>query len=100
MIDNPLDGDSIRLKRLEAELLAATRAHEIIAIVEREQSSKAAIPQIMQAFSLSEEQAVIVLDTRFGVVTLAAQRQIEQRIAALNPPEEPAAVNHPGIDLT
>jgi len=95
MIDDPLDGHSTRLKRLEAELLAATRVHEIIAIVEREQSSKVAIPQIMRAFSLSEEQAVIVLDTRFEAVTSAARRQIEQRIAALEPPDEPAAVNHP-----
>jgi DNA gyrase/topoisomerase IV subunit A len=72
-----------RLRLLEAELIAATRAHEVITIAQRAPSSKVAVAQVMDAFSLSEEQAVAILDSQFRVTTSAARERIEEEIRAL-----------------
>jgi DNA gyrase/topoisomerase IV subunit A len=72
-----------RLRLLEAKLVAATRAHEVLTIAEQAPSSKAAVPQVMRAFALSEEQAVTVLDAQFRTVTRAAREQIEEDIRDL-----------------
>jgi DNA gyrase/topoisomerase IV subunit A len=76
--------ESVRqIQLLEAMLVAATRAQEVIAITQEAPSSKVAIPQIMQAFSLNEEQSVAVLDSQFRVVTVQAREQIEEQIRVL-----------------
>jgi DNA gyrase/topoisomerase IV subunit A len=72
-----------QLQPLEARLVAATRAPEVVAIAQRAASPKAAVPQIMQAFSLSEEQAVLVLDSQFSAATAAVREQIEDEVRAL-----------------
>jgi DNA gyrase/topoisomerase IV subunit A len=74
-----------RLQRLEAQLLAATRAQEIIDVASRAETSRAAVPEVMRALGITEEQAVLVLDTQFRVVTVASRRQLEQEIAGLRP---------------
>jgi DNA gyrase/topoisomerase IV subunit A len=84
MTDDDLQSENVRqLQLLEAKLVAATRAHEVITIAQQATSSKAAVPQVMQAFSLSEDQAVAVLDSQFRVVTVQAREQIEKEIRAL-----------------
>jgi DNA gyrase/topoisomerase IV subunit A len=49
-----------RIQLLEAKLVAATRAHEVIALAEQASSSKSAVSEVMNAFSLTETQAVVV----------------------------------------
>jgi DNA gyrase/topoisomerase IV subunit A len=72
-----------QIRLLEAKLVAATRAHEVVALVEQTSSSKSALLQVMEAFALTEEQAAVVLDSQFRAVTSAAREQIEDEIRAL-----------------
>jgi DNA gyrase/topoisomerase IV subunit A len=72
-----------QVQLLEAKLVAATRAHEVVAIAQQALSSKLAVARVMQAFSLSEEQAAVVLDSQFRAVTVKAREQIEEEIRAL-----------------
>jgi DNA gyrase/topoisomerase IV subunit A len=71
------------LQLLEAKLVAATQAPQIVATAQRAATSKAAVPLVMKAFALTEEQAVTVLDSQFRVVTAQAREQIEEQIRAL-----------------
>ena len=72
-----------RIQLLEAKLVAATRAHEVIALAEQASSSKSAVSEVMNAFSLTEAQAVVVLDSQFRTVTSTAREQIEEEIRNL-----------------
>jgi DNA gyrase/topoisomerase IV subunit A len=84
MVEDDRQSENARqLQVLEAKLVAATRAHEVIAIAQQAPSSKLAVPQVMQAFSLNEEQAAAVLDSQFRGVTVAAREQIEAEIRTL-----------------
>jgi DNA gyrase/topoisomerase IV subunit A len=84
MTEDQGQSDNARqLGLLEARLLAATRAAEVIAVAQQAATSKLAVPEVMRAFSLSEEQAVAVLDSPFAIVTVAARDKIEAEIRAL-----------------
>jgi DNA gyrase/topoisomerase IV subunit A len=84
MTHDDLQSENIRrLQLLEAQLVAATRAQEVIAIAQQAPSSKVAVSQVMQVFSLSEDQAVVILDSQFRVVTMQAREQIEEEIRAV-----------------
>ncbi|MFI6072433.1 hypothetical protein ACIA5C_12675 [Actinoplanes sp. NPDC051343] len=72
-----------QLRLLEAKLIAATRALDVITIAQHASSSEVAVAQVVEAFSLSEEQAVVILDSQFRDTTLAAREQIEEKIRAL-----------------
>jgi DNA gyrase/topoisomerase IV subunit A len=71
-----------RLPILEAKLIAATRGREVLAIAEQAPTSKAAIPQVMDAFSVTEEQAAAILDAQFRVATAQGRAQLEEDIRA------------------
>jgi DNA gyrase/topoisomerase IV subunit A len=84
MTDDDRQNENARqLQLLEGKLVAATRAQEVIAIAQQAPSSKEAVLQIRQAFSLSEDQAVAILDSQFRVVTVTARERIEEEIRAL-----------------
>ncbi|MEV6635010.1 hypothetical protein AB0M54_30105 [Actinoplanes sp. NPDC051470] len=72
-----------QIQLLEAKLVAATRAHEVVTLAEQASTSKSAVPQVMETFSLTEEQAVVVLDSQFRAVTSTAREQIEEEIRTL-----------------
>jgi DNA gyrase/topoisomerase IV subunit A len=72
-----------RLQLLEAKLVAATRAHDVVALAEQASTSESAVVQVMEAFSLTEEQAVVALDAQFRTVTSTAREQIEDEIRTL-----------------
>lgn len=72
-----------RLDLLEAQLLAATRAPEVAAVAQQAASPKAAVPLVMEAFAVTEEQAVTILDSPFSAVTASARAQIEEQIRTL-----------------
>lgn len=87
MSEDQEQSDATRhLQLLEAKLLASTRASEIIAIAQQAPTSKVAVTEVMQAFSLTLEQAVLVMDAQFRTVTVAAREQIEAEIRALPRP--------------
>jgi DNA gyrase/topoisomerase IV subunit A len=81
--------DSRRLRLLEAKLMVATRAAEIITITERAASPKDAVPLIMESFGVGVEQAVTILDSPFSAVTSSVRAAVEEEIRALKAADQP-----------
>jgi DNA gyrase/topoisomerase IV subunit A len=68
---------------LEAKLMAATRGQEVVAIAQQAASARLAVPLIMAAFTVSEEQAAAILDSQFRIATTASREQIQEEIRTL-----------------
>lgn len=69
---------------LRAELLAATRAPEVVAIAQAAATPKEAVQQIARHFEVTEAQAVRIMDSQFRVATAQARERLESEIRALS----------------